>query len=211
MINIKNKLPKYISEKYKELEKPIRKRLREFSLVSESEYFYELAFCICTPQSRAKNAFQVIEKLKKADFFNKPFNPVKILEDKEHYVRFHNQKAIRLVKLVENYPKVIETINSDLQAFDKRNKIKDTVDGFGYKEASHFLRNIGYRDLAILDRHILKHLVICKVYKEIPKVSSAKQYFEVEKKFQEFAKSTGIPIDELDLLFWSYETGEILK
>jgi N-glycosylase/DNA lyase len=207
----KNTLPDYLITKYKELKGPIRKRLKEFSEVPESEYFYELCFCICTPQSRARNAFQVVEKLKKADFIHKPFNPAKILNDKEHYIRFHNQKALRLLKLISTYPNVREIIKSDLTSFDKRNKIKDAVDGFGYKEASHFLRNIGYKDLAILDRHILKHLVLCKVFKEVPKVSSAKQYFEVEKKFLQFSKAVGIPLDELDLLFWSYETGEILK
>jgi len=207
----KNKLPDYISEKYEILKFPIHKKLKEFSEVPESEYFYELCFCICTPQSRAKNAIQVVEKLKNADFFNKSFNPVKILNNKEHYIRFHNQKAIRLRKLISTYPKVLEMLNSNLSSFEKRNGIKELVDGFGYKEASHFLRNIGYRDLAILDRHILKHLVICKVFKEIPKVSSAKQYFDVEKKFQKFANKLYIPLDELDLLFWSYETGEILK
>ncbi len=205
------KFPSYIVDKYKELKTPIRNRLKEFSLVPESEYFYELCFCICTPQSRARNAFQVVEKLKKVDFYNKPFNPVKLLNHKDHYVRFHNQKANRLQKLISTYPKVLELLNSNLSSFDKRNGIKELVDGFGYKEASHFLRNIGYRDLAVLDRHILKHLVICKALKEVPKVGSAKQYFEVEKKFLKFAQNVGIPIDELDLLFWSYETGEILK
>jgi len=204
-------LPINIKKKYDEFNILIKSRLNEFSLVSESEYFYELCFCICTPQSKAKNAIQVVEKLKDKDFFNKPFNPVKILSDKRHYIRFHNQKANRLIKLISAYPRIIEILKSDLSAFDKRNKIKEAVDGFGYKESSHFMRNIGYLDLAILDRHILKHLVLCKVYKDFPKVSSAKQYFDVEKKFLKFANSVGIPMDELDLLFWSYETGEILK
>lgn len=204
-------LPNYINNKYNELKIPIRNRLKEFLLIPESEYFYELCFCICTPQSRARNAFQVVEKLKDADFYNKPFNPVKQLNHKDHYIRFHNQKANRLQKLISTYPIVLDLLNSDLSAFDKRNKIKESIEGYGYKEASHFMRNIGYTNLAILDRHILKHLVLCKVYMEIPKVSSAKQYFAVERKFLKFAIEVGIPMDELDLLFWSYETGEILK
>lgn len=205
------KLPKYINEKYIFLKNKIRKRLLEFSQVPETDYFYELCFCICTPQSKAKNAIQVVEKLKQSDFLNNPFNPIDILADRQHYIRFHNQKAIRLLKAVDDFPKVKKILNLKVSASEKRNGIKEIINGFGYKESSHFLRNIGYRNLAILDRHILKHLVICKVVQEIPKINSAKLYFQIEKKFLDFSEKVQIPIDELDLLFWSYETGEILK
>jgi N-glycosylase/DNA lyase len=85
------------------------------------------------------------------------------------------------------------------------------VKGLGWKESSHFLRNIGYRDLAILDRHILKCLVRLSVLKNLPQTLTAKKYKEIEKIFLAFANEVGIPIDELDLLFWSLATGEILK
>ena len=77
--------------------------------------------------------------------------------------------------------------------------------------ASHFLRNIGYRDLAILDRHILKNLVRFRVMRGLPKTLTPKRYLFIENRFQRFARQIGIPMDELDLLFWSIETGEILK
>lgn len=204
-------LPKYVADKFELLKIPIRKRLKEFSQVHKSEYFYELCFCLCTPQSRARNAIQVVEKLKAGNFQQKPFNPVRILGSSEHYIRFHNQKAKRLLKIQDYFPEVLKILNSNLGAFDKRNSITDIIDGFGLKESSHFMRNIGYRGLAILDRHILKHLVYCKLFDEIPKVGTQKQYFEVEKKFLSFADKISIPLDELDILFWSYETGEILK
>ena len=82
----------------------------------------------------------------------------------------------------------------------------------GYKEASHFLRNIGFGDdIAILDRHILKHLVGNKVIPEVPKSLTGKKYLEIEQKMKEFANSTGIPFGHLDLVWWSEETGEIFK
>ncbi|MFI5201154.1 MAG: DNA lyase, partial [Candidatus Kapaibacterium sp.] len=79
------------------------------------------------------------------------------------------------------------------------------------KEASHFLRNIGVRGLAILDRHILKHLKRLGVIKLIPTSLTKKRYLEIEKRWKKFADRVGISIDELDLLFWSIETGEIRK
>ena len=84
------------------------------------------------------------------------------------------------------------------------------VKGLGLKEASHFLRNTGHENLAILDRHILKNLAKLNII-ELPKTLTPKIYFEIENKFQNFSKEVNIPMDELDLLFWSMETGEIFK
>ena len=82
----------------------------------------------------------------------------------------------------------------------------------GYKEASHFLRNIGFADyLAILDRHILKNLKIFGIIEEIPKSLSKKKYLEIEEKMRNLANEVNIPLSHLDLLFWSKETGEIFK
>jgi N-glycosylase/DNA lyase len=85
------------------------------------------------------------------------------------------------------------------------------IPGLGLKESSHFLRNIGIQGLVILDRHILKHLKSLKIISRIPESLTPKRYFAIEKKWLKYSKEVGIPVDELDLLFWSMETGEILK
>jgi N-glycosylase/DNA lyase len=208
---MKGTLPTEILTKYKELEPQIKQRLKDFSNVKETEYFYELCFCLCTPQSKAENALKVQNILKEKSFFEKPFNPSEILRNPEHYIRFHNHKAEYIITAREHFQEIKRVLNSKLQPHEKRNLLAFEVKGMGMKEASHFLRNIGYRSLAILDRHILKHLVLCGIFPEIPKISSVKQYLAVESAFLEFSKQCKIPIDELDLLFWSYETGKILK
>ncbi len=189
----------------------IVKRLEEFKQVPESDYFYELCFCICTPQSKAENALQVQNKLMQADFYNKPFLPFEILADNAHYIRFHNQKAQRIYNLVALYPEILKLIKLDIPNIDKRNLLALRINGFGLKESSHFLRNIGYTNLAILDRHILKHLLKCGVIDEIPKILNNKLYFEIEHKMSLFADAVGIPLDYLDLLFWSYSAQNIIK
>lgn len=205
------KLPEFLQEKYFLLKTEIQSRLRDFASVPESAYFYELCYCLCTPQSKAENAMKVQNILLEIDFFNNPFDPSEILRQPENYIRFHNQKSLRLLKARKQWYEILEIIKSDIENTNKRMMIFEKVNGFGMKESSHYLRNIGYRDLAILDRHILKHLVNCGLYEQIPKISSPKQYLEVEKSFIEFAANINIPIDELDLLFWSYEAGSILK
>jgi N-glycosylase/DNA lyase len=85
------------------------------------------------------------------------------------------------------------------------------IPGLGLKESSHFLRNIGVKGLVILDRHILKHLKALYILRSIPKSLTPKRYYSIEKKWLKYSKEVGIPMDELDLLFWSMETGEIRK
>ena len=82
----------------------------------------------------------------------------------------------------------------------------------GYKEASHFLRNIGMGErLAILDRHILKNLVLLGVLDEVPMSMNANRYLEIEKRLLDYSDKIKIPADHLDLLLWYKETGEIFK
>jgi len=204
-------LPAQIIIRYKELKPQIIRRLSDFSNVAEDQYFYELCFCLCTPQSKAKNALAVQKILMDMDFLHKPSDISKILRKPENYIRFHNTKSKRLLEARGNLHKVMETLKSKLSPTEKRNIIAAMVKGIGMKEASHFMRNIGYQNLAILDRHILKHLKLCGLFEDISNISTVKYYLETEKKFREFSRNVKIPIDHLDLLFWSYETGEILK
>lgn len=200
-----------MKEAYRKMKDPIRQRLKDFRNVPAEEYFYELCYCICTPQSKALNALEVQKKLMKARFLEQPLDPVPLLRDPTHYIRFHNQKAARLLAARNQFPAVEIMLQTAASPEEKRMWLVENLKGFGMKESSHFLRNIGYRGLAILDRHILKHLIGCGLYKEIPKVTSIKSYLSVEEDFRYFAERTGIPMDELDLLFWSAETGEVLK
>lgn len=206
-----SQIPEEIFDKYQILKDQIRSRLWVFSQIKPERYFYELCYCILTPQTSAVNADRAVNALEKADFLNVDFNPLDILDNRNHYIRFHITKAKRLLEMKIRFNDIAEILNSRLKSSEKREWLAENIKGLGMKEASHFLRNIGHRNLAILDRHILKHLVLCQLYKDLPKVSTKKAYLSVEKKFQTFSKKVNIPMDELDLLFWSYETGIILK
>jgi N-glycosylase/DNA lyase len=208
----KTKLPEPWRTTYAERSEAIRNRLDDFAAIPSSQYFYELAFCILTPQSSAVNAEKTIFELERDDFFGRGFDPTPYLRDSNHYIRFHNTKAKRLLVIRESFAEFLPHLtNSTLTAEQKRDIMLDSVKGLGLKESSHFLRNIGVRGLAILDRHILKHLLRLRVVKEIPASLTTKRYLEIEKQWKRFAKRIDISMDELDLLFWSMETGEIRK
>jgi len=193
---------------YLEKKNEIEKRLDEFSkLRDKREVFYELCFCLLTPQSNAYRCWDAILELKKRNFFEDEVELIEILNKK---TRFHNNKANSLKLMKENFDEIYDNIGK-LEKFELRDYLVKNVKGIGFKEASHFLRNIGYRDLAILDRHILKNLVKLEVIKEVPSNLNEKTYFEIENKFRKYGEKVNIDMDELDLLFWSFETGEIFK
>jgi len=196
---------KKLLESYKKSKSQIKARLKDFE--NNKDYFYELCFCLLTPQSSAKRADVCIQELKQLDFKNKDINPVKILEKK---IRFHNNKSNYLKEAKNNYKEIEKALNNIKDSKELREFLVKNIKGYGYKEASHFLRNIGYKNLAILDRHILKNLEELKVIK-IPKSLNKNNYLKIENKFQNFANKVNISMDELDLLFWSQETGEIFK
>ena len=196
---------------YSEKKLLIQKRLREFGEVDRSEYFYELAYCLLTPQSSAVHADAVIRILRERDFHGTSFNPEPVLRRKDLYIRFHRTKARHLLELRKRYSSVENQLLNGSTSEELRQWLVDNVKGLGWKEASHFLRNIGHRNLAILDRHILRNLVRHRVLRGLPPTLTPKRYRAIEKRFHKFAREIHIPIDELDLLFWSSETGEILK
>ena len=212
MSKIKSAQLKELIHFYKERRIAIRKRLKEFSKVQPANYFYELAYCLLTPQSSAAHAEQVVAKLNEARFQYRDVNPEPFLRRKECYIRFHRTKSRHLLRMKDQFSLIAQKLSEPVLASELREWLVKNVLGLGYKEASHFLRNIGENDgLAILDRHILRNLKRLGVINSIPNSISKKKYLDIEQRFSKFARAIGIALDELDLVFWSMETGEIRK
>jgi N-glycosylase/DNA lyase len=153
----------------------------------------------------------VQNKLIEKKFLLNKFDATPLLLDKNHYIRFHNQKAKRLLNAINYYPTLKKILNSNNDKFAIRQQIKNDFVGIGMKEASHFLRNIGYKNLAIIDRHILRNLTYCGVLTDATPPKNEKQYLEIEKKMLNFANEIEIDMDVLDLLFFAHSTGKVLK
>lgn len=197
-----------ISREYSEKMDLIKERLNDFSKVSIDDMFYEACFCILTPQSSAKACWNAVLKLKENDFKNTDFNPINFLNNK---IRFYVNKNKYLLELKEKWQLIFNRLKEIKDSRELREFLVKNIKGFGMKESSHYLRNIGHKNLAILDRHILKNLYNLNVINEIPKTLTKKKYLEIEQKFMDFSKKVKIQMDELDLLFWSRETEEIFK
>ncbi len=196
----------------------IKSRLLHFESVGKMggrQLFEELAFCILTPQSKAFSCDEAIRELKKRGLLHGgTVSDIRIVLSKK--TRFHNKKAEYLVAAREKFSKdafrFLQALTFSGTESDARQVLLKEVKGIGWKEASHYLRNVGRgRTIAILDRHILKNLVKHRAIGALPKSLTPKRYLEIEKKMEKFCKKAGIPISHLDLLFWAEETGRVFK
>jgi len=136
----------------------VEKRLIEFS--KNKCWFSELCFCILTANSKAITAIQIQKKVKEEGFLKLDQNQLsKIIRENKH--RFHNNKSNYIVQAREykNIKLIIKNLLKENNIFFVRDWIANNIKGLGLKESSHFLRNIGYFDLAILDRHIINLFV----------------------------------------------------
>src|SRR5687768_17540893 len=99
----------------------------------------------------------------------------------------------------------LESFTCDLERRDWLAREKG-VKGLGYKEASHFLRNVGFRGYAILDKHVLNCLAELKIIDDPKPPNTRSRYLSTEDKLKQFSEQAGIDFDEMDLLLWSVKT-----
>jgi N-glycosylase/DNA lyase len=211
-MNLRYKHIDELQSEFKQKKNVIRKRLNDFKTIPPELYFYELCYCLMTPQSSAINAGKAQAMLELHNFQHSDVHPEMLLHQKEYYVRFHKTKARHLLGMKMKYEIIFSIVNNTMPVIEKREQLVRNVKGLSYKEATHFLRNIGKNEnLAILDRHILKNLCYHGVIRSIPKTLTKPLYAKIEKAFQRFAAAINITVNELDLVFWSREAGDILK
>lgn len=207
-----------LKQHYETRKDEIKRRLQEFGEVikqPDERIFAELAFCLCTPQSKATQCWTAVSSLVRNGLLYtgseeqiRPFLNI---------VRFGDTKAKHIISarnlfLQNGKISLKDKLSSFKNSVEAREWLVENIMGLGMKEASHFLRNIGFAsDLAILDRHILKNLHAHNAIEELPKTLTEKKYLEIEKKMKKFSQKTEIPFEELDLLFWATETGMVFK
>jgi len=197
----------------------IVKRLAEFRSVYEKgdqAIFEELCYCIMTAGSSAKMGMRAVTALK--DLIRSGTEKELQQRAQAHRLRFWRLRSsyiyhtreylddacgLKLKQLIGSF----DCRDARRDFFAKNNGIK----GLGYKEASHFLRNIGFPGYAILDKHILNSLREMELISARMRPTTRTGYLAIEMKLERFAKEINIDMDHLDLLLWSRKTGEILK
>ncbi len=185
----------------------IDQRISEFKNLGTQEnkyWFSELCFCLLTANSQAKKAIAIQNQLGPQGFLSKPKEEI-VQVIRSHNHRFHNNKAKYIVE-ARQYSNIKDAL-AGMSGKQAREFLAKNIKGLGFKEASHFLRNVGYSDVAIIDRHILRFMHQYNLIKEIPKTVTPKKYLECELILEQF----NIPQDKLDLILWYHMTGNVLK
>lgn len=190
----------------KEKKQIIQSRLSEFK--NNRDYFKELCFCILTANASAKGGIKAIDALGNLIYTGNKTRISKTL--KKCGYRFWRKRADYIVETRKK-------IGTGLKPYMKKEpeELRDffvkNAKGIGMKEASHFLRNIGCNEYAILDKHIINCLFEAGIIKTNEKPRNRKEYLETENKLKDYSKRIKIPLDELDLILWCSKTGEVLK
>jgi len=189
----------------------IEDRLKEFEDLgkkSGNELFKEMCFCLLTANCAADKCM-AIQKSLGDGFLTLPEQKL-AASLKELGYRFPNMRAKYISEARKHKDHLKETIESFEKESDLREWLVKNVKGLGYKESSHFLRNIGFKDSAILDSHIMDVLEGHNLI-ERPKTLTPKKYIEIEGELKKIGKKLGLNMAELDLYLWRMETGKVLK
>jgi len=197
----------------------IQERLNDFEAIWRSaddfRLFEELVFCIFTAGASAKMGINCIERIRPILLTATHGRLTRAVLHKHRYPRSRSGYIVHTRKYVQrehamNLRNAIESI-TDFHLRRDFFAANPGIKGIGYKEASHYLRNIGLRGYAILDKHILRSLHEFEVIDSPKPPGTRRRYLEIEEKMRDFARNIAIDFDELDLLLWSIKTGEILK
>ena len=188
----------------------INERVIDFINMGKSRndsLFIELCFCILTANTSAEMGIKTQRTIMNG-FIKYPEEKLRG-ELKAAKYRFYNKRAAYTVN-ARYIRKNIKKLIAENDHFALREYLVDNIKGVGYKEASHFLRNIGIFDFAILDKHILKLMKDYGYINDI-KLNTRKDYLEKEKIFNSIASVYGLMPGVLDLYLWQMATGKILK
>jgi N-glycosylase/DNA lyase len=197
----------------------IRARLGEFEEVwrtaDDARLWEELVFCIFTAGASARMGLGSIEAVRHLLARGTHEELTHALLGRHRYPNSRSGYIVVTREYLEGdcRMRLRERLSSFKDPFERRDWLarEKGIKGLGYKESSHFLRNVGLRGYAILDKHILRCLFEVGVLDSPQPPATRARYLATESRLRDFARDVRIDFDELDLVLWSMKTGEILK
>ncbi|MCB1025525.1 MAG: hypothetical protein KDB79_14105 [Acidobacteria bacterium] len=208
-----------IKKNHVERRDQISRRLSEFNDIwefgSDELLWEEMVYCFFTGGCSAKMGMNSIEAVRKYLLSGSHEEVMTALVGKHRYPRARAGYVIASRTFLEDHcgMRLREKLSSFECALERRDWLvkEKGIKGLGYKEASHFLRNIGLKGYAILDKHVLHCLAELKIISEPKPPNTRSKYLTVENQLKKFADQIKIDFDEMDLVLWSMKTGEVLK
>ena len=178
-----------------------------YRTATNDELFSELCYCILTANCQAKTCMNIQDTFPHS--FSHATTEQITTHLRNHHYRFPNIRS-QFIKKAQIYKNDLKEHLEKNQGLQRRQWLTTHIKGLGMKESSHFLRNIGYPDYAIIDTHIISLLHNYEIIKK-PKTITKKRYLHIEEKLNQIAKETNLTLATLDLYLWYMKTGWILK
>jgi N-glycosylase/DNA lyase len=203
---------KLVSLRRSRVSRAVRGRLSEFRAMRKApdgELFKELCFCLLTANYTSEGGIRVQKAIGDGFLTMKQDELASSLKSLGY--RFPNTRA-RYIAEARKHRDIRALLANAGGGREMRESLADTVLGLGFKESSHFLRNIGHFDYAIIDFHVIdvmaEHGLIARPKS---KSLSRKKYLEIESVLGRLSRRLKMSQGELDLYLWYMETGKILK
>jgi len=194
-----------------EIKRTIDDRISSFKSLGEEhedEIFKELCFCIMTANFSADRGIDIQKRI--GDGFLSCNEPSMAKKLRLFGHRFPNTRAKYIVEARKHKRSLMGELRSLKDDKAVREWIAKNIKGLGLKESSHFLRNIGRDDCAIIDFHIVDILADHGLIKK-PKTLTKRTYLEIESVLKKMAEKLDLTLAQLDLYLWYLETGKVLK
>ena len=193
----------------------VEDRVEEFRQVHEMDtykWYEELVYCLLTAYGSAVMGQKCVDALTEENtLLDGTEDDIRVCLVKTGH-RFPNKRSEYVYNTRHLASSIKETIQGFKDSKEARAWLVENVKGLGWKESSHYLRNIGYFDLAIIDRHILNNLREFKLLDEDGKKGlTKKRYLAIEEMLDIVADELKMEPGELDLYMWYRKTGKVLK
>lgn len=208
-----------IRKTHRERKNEIRSRMAEFESVwmngSDARIWEEMVYCFFTGGCSARMGLRSVEAVQPLLGDGRQPEIARALSGVHRYPNARSRYVVESREFLRGHcdMRLREKLSGFECRFDRRDWLVNEkgIKGLGYKEASHFLRNIGFSGYAILDKHVLRCLAELKIIDDPKPPNTRTRYLRVEEKLKQLARRARIDFDELDLVLWSMKTGEILK
>lgn len=200
-------------------------RMVNFDEITESELTVELTNCILGSGVRYEISISYAYALNKQGMLSYDFiknndcytqmeealsTPVESITGNYEYKKYRYPKrgANHIWRSLSGIYEEFGNIRTFISKYPVPNSLRraliEICPGIGPKQSSHFINNIGLtKEMAVLDRHILKYLEISSgksLYQN--NVSKIEKYEETEKHFIEVSRQFGFPTFIVDQSIW---------
>lgn len=217
-MNLDEPLKKELLSIYADNREEIDYRLKEFQSnfknSGDEKIFRELCFCILSSGVGPRVAQKSLEAIRDELWDGSDKEIAEMLQGIHKYPDKVSYLTSTRDYLKAEYGFKLKKL---IRQFDDKNERRDffannkNIKGLGYIQASHFLRNLGFRGYSILDRNITNTLYEMGLTDSPKPHSSRKKYLETERILENFSNDLGISIDELDFVLWFRKQGYIPK